>query len=141
MTRIINVENVGNKRNQLIKAIVAAIRELVRQNETEVEAHDLVSFIIFSLETIAKSIEISVVAWEKRGYWVKADRFRMEWDWTGKIAASLRTALEEEDWKTIAGLTVTIGQKLSKTKIADKNRIGTPWKGCWMKISHNMCKK
>ena len=141
MTRVINVESVGKERNQLIKAIVAAIRELARQNETGVEALDLVSFIIFSLETIAKSIESSVSAWEKRDYWVKADRFRMEWDWTGKIADNLRTALDEEDWGSIARLSAIIGQKLAKTKVSDKNRIGTPWKGCWSRINHGISRK
>jgi len=136
MTRIINVESVGKERNQLIRAIVAAIRELARQNETGVEAHDLVSFIILSLESIAKSIEISVIAWEKRDYWVKADRFRLEWDWTGKIADKLRAALDEEDWGAIAESSVIIGQKLSKTKVSDKNRIGTPWNGSWKIICH-----
>jgi len=134
MTRIINVESVGKERTQLIKAIVAAIRELARQNETGDVALDLVSFIIFSLETISKSIDISVIAWEKRDYWVKADRFRMEWSWTGKSADKLKNALFEEDWGSIAEQSAIIGQKLVKIKVSDKNRIGTPWKGCWDRL-------
>ena len=63
MSRIINIESVGKERTKLIKAIVVAIRKLARQNETGVEALDLVSFIILSLETIAESIDISVVVY------------------------------------------------------------------------------
>jgi hypothetical protein len=81
-----------------------------------------------------------VVAWEKSDYWVKADRFRMEWDWTSIMADKLRYALFEEDWGTVAGLSAEIGQKLVKTKISDKNRIGTPWKGCWNRINNDMNK-
>jgi len=138
MTRIITTESAGKERTQLIKAIVVALRELARQNETSVESRDLISFIILSLDTIAKSIDVSVIAWEKRDYWVKADRFRMEWDWASKVADKLRTALFEEDWGTIAGLSVVIGQKLANIKVSDKNRIGTPWKGYWTKINNDM---
>jgi hypothetical protein len=134
MTRIINIESAGKERTQLIRAIVAALRELARQNETGVEAADLVSFIILSLETISKSIDISVIAWEKRDYWVKADRFRMEWTWTSKISDKLKTALFEDDWGSIAALSAVIGQKLVKIKFSDKNRIGAPWKGCWNRL-------
>lgn len=134
MTRIINVESAGKERNQLLKAIVAALRELARQKDTGDEAHDLVSFIIISLETISNSIDVSVKAWEKRDYWVKADRFRMEWSWTGTISDKLLIALEREDWGSIAEQSAIIVQKLRKIQVSDKNRIGSPWKGFWSKL-------
>ncbi|HBG74535.1 MAG: hypothetical protein A2X25_10920 [Chloroflexi bacterium GWB2_49_20] len=136
MTRIINVDGAGKERSYLTKAIVAAIRELAKQKKPGVEARDLVSFIIFSLDTIAASIEISVIAWEKRDYWLKADRFRMEWAWAGNIAGKMRTALFDEDWGSIAALAAEIGQKLAKIKVSDNNRLGTPWKGFWNIISN-----
>ena len=40
---------------------------------------------VLALEEIAVSIDVSVQAWEKRDYWVKADRFRMEWEWAGAL--------------------------------------------------------
>jgi hypothetical protein len=135
MTRIINVDSVGKERVYLTKAIVAAIRELAKQKEPGVEARDLVSFIIFSLDTISVSIETSVIAWEKRDYWVKADRFRLEWAWAGKIAVTLRAALFDEDWGSVVRLAAEIGQKLSKIKVSDNHRLGTPWKGNWSIIS------
>lgn len=138
MTRIITVDGIGKERTQLIRAIVAALRELARQNGPGVEALDLVSFIILSLETIAKSIDVSVVAWEKRDYWVKADRFRMDWAWAGNTAIKLRSYLIKEDWGSIAGLSAFIGQKLAKTKVSDKNRIGTPWKGCRLRMKEHI---
>jgi hypothetical protein len=134
MTRIIKVESAGKERNQLLKAIVAALRELARQKDTGDEAYDLVSFIILSLETISNSIDVSVKAWEKRDYWVKADRFRMEWSWTGVISDKLLIALENEDWGSIAEQSAFIGQKLRKIIVSDKNRIGSPWKGFGSKL-------
>ena len=45
-------------------------------------SRDLAAFIAISLEKIFETVETSVVAWEKKGYWVKADRFRLEWEWS-----------------------------------------------------------
>jgi hypothetical protein len=134
MTRIIKVESAGKDRIQLTKAIVAAIRELGKQNEPGIEARDLVSFIIYSLDAIAASIETSVIAWEKRDYWVKADRFRLDWAWTGKISGKMLSALNDEDWDMVAMLASEIGQKLANVKVSDKKRLGNPWRGCWIRL-------
>jgi hypothetical protein len=137
MSRIINMEGAGKERNYLTKAIIAAIRELAKQNEPGLEARDLVAFIIFSLETIQGSIEISVVAWEKRDYWVKADRFRMDWAWTGSVSKKMRLALQQDNWGILAGSFTEIAQKLGKIKVSDNHRLGTPWRGCWQDFKNN----
>jgi hypothetical protein len=138
MSRIINTESAGKERAFLTKAIVAAIRELAKQNEPGTEARDIIAFLIFSLETIHKSIEISVAAWEKRDYWVKADRFRMEWAWTGSVSKKMRYALYDEDWGMVAGLSAEVAQKLGKIKVSDNNRLGKPWNGCWKELLKQM---
>ncbi len=81
MSRVINIENAGKERNQLAKYVLMAIRELGQSNHDVNLSRDLVAFIIMALSQIASTIDTSVAAWEKRGYWVKADRFRMEWGW------------------------------------------------------------
>jgi len=75
---VINTENAGKERTQLTRAVVLALRELMRQTETNRETQDLAAFIVLALENIAATIDSSVEAWEKRGYWLKADRFRMD---------------------------------------------------------------
>jgi len=85
MSRIINPESAGKQRTQLSKAIVLAVRELARQKDVSAETRDLASFIAMALQVIADGIEVSVTAWEKRDYWIKADKFRMEWMWAGQL--------------------------------------------------------
>ena len=97
MSRIINVDSVGKQRTQLTKAVALALRELSRQTSTGREAQDLAAFIAIALKTIAEGIDSSVAAWEKRGYWVKADRFRMDWAWAAPLAAEMETAVELND--------------------------------------------
>src|SRR5512146_256837 len=134
MSRVINPDSSGKQRGKLTKAIVLALRELARQSDTSGETRDLVAFIIVALEAIAEGIDSSVAAWEKRGYWVKADKFRMEWAWAGPIAGKMRAALAQEDWPSIAMLSAQIGQKLGKIQIAANHRLGRPWAGAYARM-------
>ena len=95
MSRLINPDSAGKDRTRLSKAIVLSIRELAKQQDITSEAKDLAAFIALALQTIAEGIDASVVAWEKRDYWVKADRFRMEWMWTGQFAEKMKNVTED----------------------------------------------
>ncbi|GAB4456220.1 MAG: hypothetical protein Kow0070_05860 [Anaerolineales bacterium] len=134
MSRLIKTDTVGKDRTRLTKSIVLAVRELAKQKEVTAEARDLAAFIAVALQAIAEGIDESVAAWEKRGYWVKADRFRMEWLWTGQTAAKMKSAVLNDDWGTIALLLPQIAQKLGKVQIAENHRLGAPWKGAYQKM-------
>ena len=112
-----------------------AVRELAKQTDVNNDAKDLAAFIALALKTISEGIDISVAAWEKRGYWVKADRFRMEWLWTGQYADKMKVAVFTDDWGTIAMLMPQIAQKLSKIVVSDHHRLGKPWAGAFEKLT------
>ena len=133
MSRVINPDSAGKQRNKLVKLTALTVRELLRQPEPNDESRDMAIFIILSLDTIAESIDPSVEAWEKRGYWVKADRFRMEWTWAKKRADEMREALFVEDWGAIAMCAVQIAQQsqIGSIKISPNHRMGRPWVGAW----------
>jgi hypothetical protein len=75
-----------------------------------------------------------VAAWEKRDYWVKADRFRMEWRWAGQSAEKMKSALAEDDWAAIAMLMPQIAEKFNKIKVSDNHRMGKPWVGSYERM-------
>ncbi len=135
MSRIINPESVGKERIQLTKSIVLALRELAHQTEPGPETRDLAAFIALALEQISGGIDISVAAWEKRGYWVKADKFRMEWLWTGQYAQKMKTAVVADDWATVALSMPVIAQKLAKVQVPAGHRLGRPWVGAWKQLN------
>ena len=93
MSRVINPEGVGKLRNQLCRQIIIAIRTLMQQEEITLQSKDIAAFIGLSLIELYKTIDVTVTPWEKRGYWVKADRFRMEWEWTEAYAKKMYSAL------------------------------------------------
>jgi hypothetical protein len=135
MSRIINPESAGKERTQLTKAIVLAVRELAQQTDVTSDAKDLAAFLALALRSISEGIDVSVAAWEKRGYWVKADRFRMEWLWTGQYADKLKTALLSDDWGAIAMLLPQIAQKFSKIEVSKNHRLGKPWVGSYGRLN------
>ncbi|HRQ25326.1 MAG TPA: hypothetical protein PLF42_18000, partial [Anaerolineales bacterium] len=122
MSRVINPDSVGKERTRLSKSIVLCVRELARQREVTPESKDLAAFIALALQSIADGIDVSVAAWEKRDYWVKADRFRMEWLWAGHYAEKMKDAVLADDWAAIALLMPQIAQKFSKIVVSDNHR-------------------
>ncbi len=131
MSRVINPDGSGKERSRLSREIVKAIRELMSQPEPNETTRDLAAFITLALFQVYATVDVSVIAWEKRGYWVKADRFRMDWEWSLYYAKDMKEALEKEDWVNIAILSAKIAQKFPTIKIGPKNRIGEPWHGAW----------
>lgn len=134
MSRVINPDSAGKDRARLSKAIVLAVRELARQTEVTNEAKDLAAFISLALKSISAGIDASVAAWEKRDYWVKADRFRMEWMWTGQYAEKMKTAVQSDDWGSVAMLSAQIAQKFGKVVITQNHRLGRPWVGAFKQL-------
>jgi hypothetical protein len=135
MSRVINPDSAGKQRLQLTKAIVLSIRELARQTGTGAETRDLAAFIAGALKTISEGIDASVTAWEKRDYWIKADKFRMEWAWAGSTSEKMKTAVLADDWPTVAMLSAQIAQKFNKIQVSENHRLGKPWVGAFEQLT------
>ncbi len=137
MSRVINPDSTGKQRTQLSKAIVLAVRELARQSDVTDQTRDLAAFIAIALQIIAYGIDVSVTAWEKRDYWIKADKFRMEWAWAGQIAEKMRISVLSEDWAAVAALSAQVAQKLAKVQVSENHRLGKPWVGSFKQLTLN----
>jgi hypothetical protein len=135
LSRIIKRESGTTERSRLSRGIVLAIRELMLQTQPDEKSLDLASYIALSLLQIYDTIEMSVAAWEKRDYWVKAVRFRREWEWTKALGDSMRSAVLQKILGTIAENSAAIGQRFSQVKVGIRHRLGMPWVGAWKKIN------
>jgi hypothetical protein len=131
---VINPNPPGKIRNRLKKATALALRELMAEGEPSDRTRDLAAFIVLSLEGIEETVNTTVTAWEKRDYWYKADRFRLEWAWAGNLARKMRPAVLEQDWGQIAQLAAKVGQHLSEVSVSKRHRMGTPWDGAWKEL-------
>jgi len=131
LSRVINPDSVGKERTRLTKSIVVCIREMAKMKEVTSEAKDMASFIALALQSISEGIDTSVAAWEKRDYWVKADKFRMEWMWASQSAVKMKEAVLSDDWAAIAMLMPQIASKLGNIVVSDNHRLGKPWQGAY----------
>jgi len=134
LSRVYNPDSAGKERNSLTRSIVLALRNLMKQQGTDDLTRDLAAYVALALGEINATIEPSVTAWEKRGYWVKADKFRLEWEWSGNMSNTMKTALLKDDWATVAMTSAKVAQKLGTITVPERNRIGTPWVGSWKKL-------
>jgi len=135
MSRIVQTDTLGQARTKLSKLILISIRELMKQPDITDESKDLAAFIVLALKEISSGIDPSVEAWEKRGYWVKADRFRMEWEWSGRFARQLQKALIDQDWATVPLTVIQVAQKFENVKPPSRNVNGKFWAGSFSRLN------
>ena len=135
MGRVINTENLATERNRLLKGMALAVREMGKKSSYDDEARDLAAFLVLALDAVAESVERSVLPWEKRGYWVKADRFRMDWAWAEALRTKIRAAVNAERPDEVALAAAVLTDKLKNVKIAEKHRMGSPWQGAWSQMN------
>ena len=134
MGRVINPERAGKERNRLARSVVSAIRQLSQQDEVTDRTRDLAAYIVEALGAINGTIDPTVEAWEKRGYWLKADRYRMDWLWTEKQGDKMRKALLDEDWGAVAACMAEIAARLEKVNELKRTVIEAPWDGAWQRM-------
>jgi len=135
LSRIIQTEAVGKRRTELCRGVVAAVRQLAQQQQPDDLTKDLAAFIVLSLQEIMETVRGSIVAWEKKGYYVKADRFEMEWIWTERYAEEMKKALLNEDWATLAMCTMRVAEKLKTVKLPVRYKPDGAWVGARNKIT------
>ena len=134
MSPVKSIESGTTLRNRLNRSIVLAIRTLIQQASPDESSQDLAAYIVLALQKIEESVDSSAAAWEKRDYWLKADRFRMDWQWVGERRQSLTASLHAADWQAIALDLAAIATALKDVEIRPNNRIGEPWHGAWQEF-------
>ena len=134
MGRVINPEGAGKERTQLVRSVVLALRELMQQTTADQRTQDLAAYIALALQAIDETVEVSVAAWEKRDYWLKADRFRMEWAWAGRLGENMRKAVLTDDWPLAAQTAAAVAEKVKSTVVPKRHGLGEPWNGALVRL-------
>jgi hypothetical protein len=131
---VINPDRAGVERGRLVKTVAKANQMLIRRPEIDPQTYDLAAYVALGLEAIAKTIDPTVEAWEKRGYWVKADRFRMDWAWAEKLGGKMRRAILAEDWGDVATTAAALAEKLGKGSGSIRGGKEQPWVGAYERL-------
>jgi hypothetical protein len=96
MARIIRPDSPARARASLVAAIRAALADVGAGGDPD-EVRDRLAYAGLALRELERSTERTAQAWERRGYWLKVDRFRREWSWAGQGAAAIVVRLVEGD--------------------------------------------
>ena len=134
MSRVINVNSPGKIRNQERRTIAEILRQLVEKPELDAEAKDMVATIVYSLRTIYDGVDGSAQAWEKRGYWMKAERFMRDWRWTIEKASDFEDIVRNDAWDLVPEVVVGILPHFNDIGIKRYIRPATAWRGAYERL-------
>ncbi len=138
MSRVINPQSGARRRTKLIKQMALALRHAASGEAGEATQRDVFAFLALSLKEVCSSVDETVAAWEKRDYWVKADRFRMEWSWAENAERELTASLEKGDLLACATAAAKLAGQVNGVKLPKKLPSDRPWAGAWSAWSDAM---
>lgn len=127
MGRIINTANPGSERNRLRRTAAEILRHLMFKRGVDDEAKDMTATLVFALRGIAESVEVTTEAWEKRDYYVKADRFRLEWEWVAPAARRLEALVRAGRWQDLPQELAALAPHFADIRIAKMTRAPSTW--------------
>ena len=134
MSRVISTESPGKLRNQHRRTIAEAMRRLSQKKQLDDEAKDLAAIIVFSLHGITDTVEQTITAWEKRNYYMKAERFRTEWRWLESATDDLSAVIFEGSWDQLPGALARMAPHFADIRVKQLTRKPVLWKGAYSKF-------
>jgi len=134
LSRVININSPGKIRNQNKRTIAEILRRISTKPTFDGEAKDMSAALVYSLREIHKSTLVTIEAWEKRGYWMKADRFLREWAWSNEMAANLEDVLRNEAWDLVPGLLGELVARTTDVQVKKMTRSPAVWRGAYQKL-------
>lgn len=113
------------------------LRHLSQKNEVDAEAKDMAATLVFCMRKIADGIDGSAQAWEKRDYWIKAERFRTKWMWSANIADNLEDIIRNDAWDLLPTVLIELFPYFSDIRVAKFTRKAHVWEGAHARLVSN----
>lgn len=134
MSRVVNTDGPGKRRNQLMRTAAEVLRLLSQKTEFDAEARDMASLLVYCLRQIDAGIDDSALAWEKRDYWVKAEQFRARWAWAGRAAEQLNLLVSGGQWDQLPSVLAGLLPHFTEIKIVKLTRNPELWQGAYERL-------
>ncbi len=138
MSRVVNPNSTGKERSQLMRTAAELLRRLSQKRTVDDEAKDMVATLVFCLRGIEEGIEKSAEVWEKRDYWIKAERLRQKWSWAGEAAATLEYMIREDDWESLPQALAALFPHFSDIKVLRFTRDPSTWQGAYRRLREQL---
>lgn len=134
MSRVIHTTNPTTVRNHHRRTIAEILRQLSQKPRIDNEAKDMAAMLVFLLREIKQGVDQTVLAWEKRDYWMKAERFSRDWDWLEEMALNLEDVIRHEAWDLLPELLSDLFMHFTDIKIKKMVRTADDWRGAYRKL-------
>lgn len=134
MSRIINLNGPGKIRSRNQRTIAEILRRMSAKREIDAETRDMSAALVYLLREIYAGVITSVDAWEKRGYWMKSDRFLREWEWTKEMAANLEDVIRNDAWDLLPRLLAEVYPHTAEIELKRLTRPASTWQGAYSKL-------
>jgi hypothetical protein len=102
-----------------------------RPDISDGETREVLAFLALSLSELDESVEETAAAWERREFWLKADRFRLEWAPIQAVHGRLDVALRAGDMGLARDFGTDLARLLAERRLRPLKSSSTPWKGAW----------
>jgi hypothetical protein len=131
MSRVINIDNPTKRRNHNRRTIAELLRRLSQKSNIDDEAKDLSAAIVLSLQDIWAGVEQTALAWEKRDYWLKAERFVRQWEWAAEAAVNIEDVIRNNAWDLLPELLADLFPRFADIQIKVMTRKPDTWAGAY----------
>lgn len=134
MGRVINTNSPGKERNYNRRTVAEMLRQLSQKPSIDAEARDMLATIVYALRAIAEGNAESVRAWEKRGYWMKAERFLRDWGWVAESAYNLEDVLRNAAWDLVPELILDLYPRFADIQVKSFTRTAVTWSNNYARL-------
>jgi hypothetical protein len=114
-----------------MRTLAEMLRRLASKGQVDDEARDMLAAAVSFLREIDAGVDVSAEAWERRDYWLKADRFRRDWEWTAKMADRLEKMLLAENWDELPAVMIELHRHLADIQVKKMTRRPELWEGAY----------
>ena len=117
-----------------MRTAAEVLRHLSQKKALDAETKDLAAFLVYCLRRIDEGIDESARAWEKRDYWIKAERFRHRWSWAGRSATELDALIRDEAWDQLPMALAALLPEFASVKVTRFTRAPSMWAGAYERL-------
>jgi hypothetical protein len=134
MSRVIHVDSPGKRRSQSRRSIAEILRYLSRKTQVDDEVKDMSAALVYLLRDVKETVDESVAAWEKRDYWMKAERFLRDWEWIPEMAANIEDVVRHGAWDLMPELLADLSPHFDDIAIKTLTRKPDQFRGAYKKL-------
>ncbi len=134
MARVINTNSPGKRRHAHMRTIAEILRHLSQQRDLNQQTKDMVAMLVFCLRAVDQTVEESISAWEKRGYWKKADDFQQKWWWSTLMADAIEKLLRDGNWDEMPATMIKLYPHFADIQVNRMTRDPADWDGAYSKL-------